>query len=1323
MPQSYDLTQLDAHSFEHLVNSLALRVLGAGHTTFGPGADGGRDGLFEGDAPYPSATTRWTGTWYIQSKFHKPHLSKDPQAWLVEQVRAEIKAFEENNSPRKWPDNWIVATNVDPSGVPMTGAFEKARRVVAKARPKLKTKFHIWGGQKILSLLADYPQVAEQYGHFLTPGHVLTAIYERLRDDRADVENVIRCLVVRQFDEQKFTKLDQAGSDADTRPGIHKLFIDLPFQAKEHGLEDLAIRTLLSSASKYHRIDSTIPNTPEWQCWRRYPSRARVWFIKGGPGQGKSTIGQFFCQLQRAVLILQPDGPSVTPSQRTEATEVRDRAIRDGFWPSVPRIPITIDLKEYAQWLGHRSTQRGREQPKGILTYLAVRLSAGVEQKVEAGLLKRCLTTRSWFVVFDGLDEVPQDVKDIVALEVRHFLDDVVVECDADVLAICTSRPQGYSGQFADIDGPTIELTNLPPERALACAKPVVELGRSQDEGAHAYKVLSEAIKTPSVRELMTTPLQSHIMAVVVRDGAKPPDRRWQLFNNFYQVIKRREANKNFPDQPLAKLLREDEKLLKTLHNRLGFVLHSRAETSKGAQTHLAKSEFKSLAEEAVRQMVESDQDKTVAVLMRATTDRLVLVSTPDDGNHLRFDIRPLQEFFAAEFLYESVNAEELRSRIELIAGDAHWREVMHFLFSALVENDRQTEMAVAVEVLRRLNEGDETPSLRLLHRRLARGALISARLLQEGVLEQDRRHRQRFRATLEPLTGLTDIRSLTVAIAPHQTNSREWQLNFLTERLNEADRTENVGAMLTLAHVLPSDDHRVPNVMNYLMDSPAEYASTVICGILHSGGDHSFHERYRTPADWFLRCVIKLLLREDWAKLSSSGIEAASHLLGADTQKLRLIAMQQLGLTVHQSELLEFSIGRRFPMYSQEERQSVDYGLVRAVRYLHDWMMNSTAVGAWASHLSESTSKVSGISRFAYRILRWSRSKRPDDFRGLQEFLTPEVEKCIPAVSENLKAHLPIDFRRPISSQITELKQLDNRGAQALAQSHTIAGRRIHPHVDFMRTSDQCTLEQLPKLVSDYPKIALHLFSNNLWRQVGKTPMALATSPGIKILVDEVVRDDTTLASNPAVWGKLLVMMPEREADLRNAFRNAAILSPEDDELFWITEFHPFPVHLPEDNVLLPRLVRALLRSLRQEMGETLAKVNRVNDIVGKMIDDASKLPVSDESHEIRCAALFVTIFHPDARSDFSHLLGKIVESYKTDMPSWYFDGVVTAVTLFSSEEDAPTKALIGKLLDQTRNDYVARRQLEPLFTLWREASYSPVNRSGVMEKWLAGT
>jgi hypothetical protein len=558
--------------------------------------------FFEGVAPYPSETNQWSGIWYIQSKFHKPHLSKDPQKWLLEKIKEEIKAFKDPEKNREWPDNWIIATNIDPSGVPMTGAFDKARAIVSKACPKLKKNFHIWGGSKIIQLLVLQPEVSKYYRHFLTPGHVLSSIIDHVKDAHAEVETIIRFLINRQFKEHIYTKLDQAGAQMDARPGIHHLFIDLPFRAGDYNLDGFIIQFLVHASGRCHRLNAKQPDSKEWRYWNQHPSRARVWFIKGGPGQGKSTIGQYYCQIQRAFLILQENSTLVRPQDKTLAAEIKQIAEKNGFWPQEPRIPISIELRDYAQWFGQHNSLN---QSHGILTYLADRISAGVEQPVLTGTLKRALGRRSWFVLFDGLDEVPHDVKDDVAQEVLKFIDDVSLECGSDLLAVCTSRPQGYAGQFSELDGPTIDLVNLSPEQALECAMPVITFNRSKVESKKTLTILKSAIESRSVQELMTTPLQSHIMAIVVRDGGRPPDRRWQLFNNFYQVIKRRETNRDLPDKKLAKLLREDDQLLKTVHNRLGFILHSRAETSSGAQTHLIRAEFKNLIENAVIQMIE----------------------------------------------------------------------------------------------------------------------------------------------------------------------------------------------------------------------------------------------------------------------------------------------------------------------------------------------------------------------------------------------------------------------------------------------------------------------------------------------------------------------------------------------------------------------------------------------------------------------------------------------------------------------------------------------------------------------------------------------
>ncbi len=97
MQDDYELHHLGTDTFEHLANAIATKTLGAGHSGFAPGPDGGRDGLFVGSAPYPSETDQWSGTWYIQSKFQLPSTSKNPQKWLLDEISKEMAAFAEQN--------------------------------------------------------------------------------------------------------------------------------------------------------------------------------------------------------------------------------------------------------------------------------------------------------------------------------------------------------------------------------------------------------------------------------------------------------------------------------------------------------------------------------------------------------------------------------------------------------------------------------------------------------------------------------------------------------------------------------------------------------------------------------------------------------------------------------------------------------------------------------------------------------------------------------------------------------------------------------------------------------------------------------------------------------------------------------------------------------------------------------------------------------------------------------------------------------------------------------------------------------------------------
>ena len=379
MADSYDLSNLGSDAFENIVNFLALKTLGLGSTGFGPGADGGRDGYFEGEAPYPSEAEHWKGVWYIQSKFHKPHLSKDPQKWLRTQAKQEIEAFDHEGSDRIWPDNWIIATNIDQSGKPETGSFDAIQNLLKKSPGGKKVNLHIWGGRKILDLLALHGDVARYYGHFLTPGHVLSALYADLTESRASIKEIIRYFVVTQFTDNIFTKLDQAGSSSDVRPGVHDLFIDLPFSSISRQYCGEILAELCCAAAQCHRYSLRNEFPDAWRGWNRHSKRARVSLIKGGPGQGKSTVSQYLCQIHRASLILAGDELSVIDAVKEHANAISKAAKRDYFWPTSPRIPIQIELKEFAHWY----SQRKPDKPKNVLTYL----SETVAKKIGSGVL------------------------------------------------------------------------------------------------------------------------------------------------------------------------------------------------------------------------------------------------------------------------------------------------------------------------------------------------------------------------------------------------------------------------------------------------------------------------------------------------------------------------------------------------------------------------------------------------------------------------------------------------------------------------------------------------------------------------------------------------------------------------------------------------------------------------------------------------------------------------------------------------------------------------------------------------------------------------
>jgi hypothetical protein len=1017
----------------------------------------------------------------------------------------------------------------------------------------------------------------------------------------------------------------------------------------------------------------------------------------------------------------------IPPATLSLAEEIRVSSEQAGFWPMVPRIPVYLELKAYAHWFG----QRQDNSPRGVLTFLSERLAVAVEQTVLVGTLKRALGEGAWIFIFDGLDEVPHDVKDNIATEVIHFLDNVVGETNADVFALCTSRPQGYAGEFAELDGPLAELVDLSSDQALSCAEPVVRLGRSAAEADEAMTKLRAAVASPPVRVLMTTPLQAHIMAVVVRNGATPPERKWQLFTNFYQTIRQREANRNLPNARLARLLREEERLLRAVHNRLGFVLHARAERSSGAQTNLTKDEFRSLVTDVVASMKTQAVEQTVETLVEAATERLVLVSTPDDGGHVRFDIRPLQEFFAAEFLYESANADILRERLEVIIKDSHWLEVVHFLLSALVEGQRRTEWSVAVQALQNVNEENGGTTARLVSRRTARGAHHAARLLVEGVLEQDKRVRQEIRSAIEPLGGVSHVESLEEAISVNQPESREWLLGTMFTALRELSRAENIGAAIILFYTLPDTDGRTTEVRRFLSASPPGYRARVLAARREALPPRGVIEFSAPVQEWIASVALDALVSPRWNEEGAENLRVALDLIRAYARPIsKLDALP--GLSDGERHLLREAIQAEGEDPVKYGTNTIDIGVFGIIPYERDWSTGPVQQTSEFETALSTDPTIRGYFRLLFAVRRFAEHRTTERWKAVSELLQdPNGQLLYASLPNRLAALLPVGVFYDIESQIKLLDCVTEAELQEVLSSGRLRGRELarpgEAFVDHRHNSRtwarSCAIA--PALVLDVMRFTEFSGSYRDWfsDQDGR-PRRFHN-----VFITDLIKRPNLLVKHPESWANLIAMAGSQEQALREALiRECSVCSPEQKVGYGVLElpFTPFPIRLPTEAAMLPHIASTLLANVEvtHRLSDVFGPYKPSTEILQELVPNPDVLEdivaADSEPRTVRGAALLLLMLHPDSPRSVEES-GPLVSEFYELGALWYTKAVADYLRGTSSERSVASRALVGRLLDATRERYNERLPLEILLATWRERSWASVQEGGYLERWLA--
>ncbi len=450
-----------------MIQSISLQELGPGVVVYGDGKDGARDATFRGKVNYPNKSSQWDGYIIIQVKYRQKQFDEPSKAgdWALSQLETDLKKFGSTPETRPAPDYYILVTNVDLTPVPSVGTEALLRAKLAEHAARLSLKgYDVWDGNKVRRLLDAHRDIAVAYGGYITAGDVLAKMQSYLEGLHPNFENVMSDYLQSELEgPDQYARLSEAGSAAERKTHLADVFVDLPVaDAKisdppddEEEEEDEEAEEERESPKGFLRLVLTcgaIPQDRESVVQRQSlntddagdptPDTSHIVLI-GGPGQGKTTLGQFICQLHRAAILKdRPKGRLSSESAQALSYITKRCENEGGGLPTARRFPVRIELKAFADDLA-------KEKCSTLLDYIAQRIDKRAGQRVDRNDLERWLSKYPWLVMLDGLDEVPASGNRSEVLEsIKQFSTQCATR-SSDILVIATSRPQGYSEEFS----------------------------------------------------------------------------------------------------------------------------------------------------------------------------------------------------------------------------------------------------------------------------------------------------------------------------------------------------------------------------------------------------------------------------------------------------------------------------------------------------------------------------------------------------------------------------------------------------------------------------------------------------------------------------------------------------------------------------------------------------------------------------------------------------------------------------------------------------------------------------------------------------------
>ncbi|WP_441238289.1 NACHT domain-containing protein [Bradyrhizobium sp. 930_D9_N1_4] len=618
----------------------------------------------------------------FQVKYSRhPAEVEDVSKWLLEKAEGELEKIERLKA--RGATQYFLVTNVSGTAHLNSGSIDKT---LAALREQVGIPVHCWFRDDLNRLLDGQWDIKLRYSEVLSGHDFFRILVESApRDQHERRINALRAFLADQYEEDVQVKFKQV----ELQNKLLDLFIDLPFRVTFRTKDKGAIYSDYRSAHDSTRVffddtsavltnqedDDDTSGTASLLLGDWGQARLRQVVVEGAPGQGKSTLAQYVCQVHR-IRILNKQGD-------LEKLSDKDRQ-------SALRIPFKVDLRDLAAWLAGSDPFETSNpdplphEPRTVESFLArlVRLHSGGIRFDVNDLLELCKLA-PLLVVLDGLDEVVEikQRNDVVAA-VTKALPRIRENCPH-LGVIITSRPAAFANSpgFDASNFPHIELLSVKRSQITEYAERWMEVrGLNTRERDEFRAILKEKMTAPHLRDLSRNPMQLTILlSLILTQGSALPDKRTNLYDDYVDLFFSRESAK-------SPAVRKHIVLLKDLHRFLGWTLHASAETNQRKSSgRISADDLRITLNNYL--VAEGHPTEVVEEIFGAMLERVVMVVPRIQGTY-EFEVQPLREYFAARFLYDTASysptGKEQRGtkpdRFDAVARNFYWLNVVRFL-------------------------------------------------------------------------------------------------------------------------------------------------------------------------------------------------------------------------------------------------------------------------------------------------------------------------------------------------------------------------------------------------------------------------------------------------------------------------------------------------------------------------------------------------------------------------------------------------------------------------------------------------------------------